>query len=76
MGERRNCSLRAISPLPTVFLKRLMLQTHKKPLTEQSQFPNNGREKRNIVEKGENAGNQQFLLFLQCFYPEKHILKF
>ena len=30
-----------------------------------------------IVGKGENAGNQQFLLFLQCFLPfPKQILTF
>ena len=28
----------------------------------------------NIIGKGENAGNQHFLLFLQCFLPfPKHI---
>ena len=27
-GKRRNCSSRAISPFPTVFSKRLVLQTH------------------------------------------------
>ena len=29
VGKRRNCSLRAISSFPTVFSKRLELQTHK-----------------------------------------------
>ena len=28
-GKRRNCSLRAISPIPTVFSKRLVLQIRK-----------------------------------------------
>ena len=28
-GKRRNCWLRAISPFPTEFFKRLVLQTHK-----------------------------------------------
>ena len=28
-GKRRNCSLRAISPFPTVFFKRLVLHTRK-----------------------------------------------
>ena len=30
----------------------------------------------NIVEKGENAGNQHFLLFLQCFLPSHITLRF
>ena len=29
-GKRRNCSLQAMSPFPTVFLKRLVPQTRKK----------------------------------------------
>ena len=29
-GKKRNCLLRAISPFPTVFFKRLVLQTRKK----------------------------------------------
>ena len=29
----------------------------------------NDREKENIMGKGENAGYQHFLLFLQCFLP-------
>ena len=28
-GKRRNCSLRSISPFPTVFSKKLVLQTRK-----------------------------------------------
>ena len=30
----------------------------------------------NIVGKGENAGNQHFLFFPQCFYPSLHKFKF
>ena len=39
--------------------------------TTQSQLLTTLREKafENIVEKGENAGNQHFLLFPQCFLP-------
>ena len=29
VGKRRNCSIRAISRIPTVFSKRYVLQTHK-----------------------------------------------
>ena len=29
----------------------------------------------NIVEQGENAGNQHFLLFPQCFLPQERQLK-
>ena len=39
--------------------------------TTQSRLLTNLRKKpfENIVEKGENAGNQHFLLFPQCFLP-------
>ena len=73
-GKRRNCSLRAISPFPTVF-GRLVLQTHKnkgffgKCLTLSSILYThfNTLKKKpweNIVEKGEVAQNKQFHLFL------------
>ena len=29
---------------------------------------------KNIVEKGENAGNQHFLLFPQCFLPNPKMI--
>ena len=42
-----------------------------KLLTTHSQILTNLKKKpfENIVRKGENAGNQHFLLFLQCFQP-------
>ena len=48
-GKRRNCSLRAISPFPTVF-SRLLLQTHK----NQDLFGKGL--------NGENAGNQPIVV--------------
>ena len=53
-GKRRNCSLRAISPFPTVFSKGLF------PILFLGRVES-------IVRKGENAGYQHFLLLLQCF---------
>ena len=42
-GKRRNYSLRAISPFPTVFLKMFVLQTRKKPgLVWERVNPDNG----------------------------------
>ena len=104
-GKRRNCSLRAISPFPTVFskdlncktrinkglfgkgLKHLLLLRSLKPLlndkilalSKMKAFPDKNFNVlqtvqfffdtvENIVEKGENAGDQHFLLFLQCFH--------
>ena len=44
-----------------------------KLFTTQSRLSTTLREKNleNIVGKGENAGNQHFLLFPQCFLPDK-----
>ena len=67
-GKRRNCSLRAISPYPSVF-KRPVLQTHKTDSLFGKELKTLRKETfENIVGKEENAGNQHFLLFL-CFLP-------
>ena len=75
--NRRNRSLRAISPFPTVFSKDLYCrQVEKKGLVWErvNSLPHNpdfndpkeeGFGK--TLGKGENAGNQHFLLFPQCF---------
>ena len=65
-GKRRNCSLRAISPFPTVFSKAFV--DDKRNMIEKLKFVLGSLE--NIVGKGENAGHaghQHFLLFPQCF---------
>ena len=76
MGKRRNCSLRAISPFPAVFLpfpKRQILDLSqlKKFTDDNFKFDENDRKfsKRveNTVGKGEIARYEQFLLFPQCF---------
>ena len=77
--KRRNCLLQAISPFPTVFSKDLYCRHVKTRaclgkgnfFTTQSQLLTTFYMKpfENIVEKGENPGNQHFLLFPQCFLP-------
>ena len=68
--KRRNCSLRAISPFTTVFSKGLFPRGVKRchlcgnGLTTPRKRPYG-----NIVGKEGNAGNQHFILFLQCFLP-------
>ena len=44
---------------------------HSNPITQNPEFSRPFQEKsfENIMEKGENAGNQHFLLFPQCFLP-------
>ena len=81
-GKRRNCSLRAISPFPTVFSKDLYCRHVKTracldPLKlkefadDNSKFDENGRKLskwlENTVGKGEIAHYEQFLLFPLCF---------
>ena len=61
--KRRNCSLRAISPFPTVFS-----QGHQKV-----SLCGNGLKVENNVGKGENADDQHFLHFSQCF--QNHLMK-
>ena len=72
--KRRNCSLRAISPFPTVFSKGLFPRGVKRchcvgmgerPEKKKKPFEN-------ITGKGETAGNQHFLpLFDYFFLPHK-----
>ena len=83
-GKRRNCSLRAISPFPTVFCKRLVSQGRQKvslcgnelnhyhtmPLLMHLTYL----ALENIVRKGEIANNKQFLLFSQCFLPSMPLI--
>ena len=56
--KRRNCSLRAISPFPTVFSKSLNVAQNMISVFDRVE---------NIAGKGENAGYQHFLLIPQCF---------
>ena len=81
-GKRRNCSLRAISSFPTVFLKDLYCRHLKtrvclgKGLTHILDLERLWKKIscKNKVGKGENAGNQHFLLVPLCFLPlSKHI---
>ena len=62
-GKRRNCSLRAISPFPTVFSKGFW----KEFADDNFKFDENGRKSskwvENSVGKGEIACYEQFLLF-------------
>ena len=76
-GIRRNCSLRAIFPFPSVF-KRLVSQGRQKVSLCGNglilchtirTFKTLKQTFENIVGKGENARNQHFLLFPQCFQP-------
>ena len=57
-GKRRNCSLRAISPFPSVF-KRLVSQGHQK-----ASLSGNGL---NHLQRSTFSCYEQFLLFPQCF---------
>ena len=81
--KRRNCSLRAISPFPTVFSKGLFPVTRQQILDSSKlkefaddnfKFDENGRKlsKRveNTVRKGEIARYEQFLLYPQCFQKD------
>ena len=56
MKSRELHVTRAIFNLPFTTQSRLLTPMEKKPFE-------------NIVRKGENAGNQHFLLFSQCFLP-------
>ena len=78
-GKRRNCSLRAISPLPTVFSKGLFPRGFKRChcvgmkefADDNFKFDENGRKLSKWIEntagKGEIARYEQFLLYPQCF---------
>ena len=59
-GKRRNCSLRAISPFPTVFSKDMYCRH-----VQTSNFSfSHSVFKRHVLQ---TRTNQQFLLFPQCF---------
>ena len=64
-GKRRNCSLRAISPFPAVFLKDLYCRHVKTRACLGKGSDTNCIE--NIVGKGEIAHFEQFHLFPLCF---------
>ena len=74
-GKRRNCLLRAISPFPTVFLKGLfpkgVKRRHCVGMGQYVLILNHTILKKKALEntmgKEENAGDQHFLLFPQCF---------
>ena len=80
-GKMRNCSLRAISPFPTVFSKGLFPRGVKrcrvewvKPELMFNPFPNKptflrvcNTSRLKTLGKGEIARNEQFLLFPQSF---------
>ena len=75
VGKRIKCWLQAFSLFPTVFSKAFFFRVVKsrdcveKELTRNHDFKTTLNKKpfENIVGKGENAGNQHFLLFPQCF---------
>ena len=78
-GKRRKCWLPAFSPFPSMFFIRLLSQGRFKAglCTKPSRFIFTTQSRlltiltkkafENIVGKGENSGNQHFLLYPQCF---------
>ena len=80
LGKRRNCSLRAISPFPTVFSKGSTVDTYRpglvwervKSLSKYAQTESicrrqiNTERMVNIVGKEKHADNQHFHRFPQC----------
>ena len=75
-GRRRNCTSWAISPFTTEFLHlwTTFMHLHEYKNCHLQTLPAWKTPKFIIYEtglKGENAGNQHFLLLLQCFYLTK-----
>ena len=75
-GKWRNCSLRAISPFPTVFSKDLYCRHIKPGLVWERVKESTTEAFGNIVRifKEEIACNKQFLLFPQCFVLNQKIV--
>ena len=65
-GKRRNCSLRAISPFPTVFSKDLYCR-HVGHIWERVKKPEEGSFD-DIVENAKKVNNRHFLLFPSMFF--------
>ena len=69
MRKREKTAKQHIPSFPTTFSTLVKNISHLKSLVTFNWTPPRKKPNKNIVGKGENAGNQHFLLFQQCFPP-------
>ena len=63
--------MRAISPVPVIFSKAVLLMHQNECMWSKWSMTMGKKPFKNIVGKEENAGNQNFFLFPHCFLPYK-----